>query len=286
MVRGPRPTDSARMAAKKPALLTSADAPPGLAIGSPVIAEKTDRCRNEERIWTEKIHSAVREDRLVLYAQPIVRTDDLVPVMHELLVRMRTPSGLLMPPAAFLPQAEHFGLVGLIDRWVVAEGLEMARSLPVSINVSALTLADPGFGMWAVGQLAGLAAPPGNVVFEITETAALGQINAASAVLDRLSEAGCGLALDDFGTGYGTFAHLRDLPVSFLKIDRSFIRRVSSSHADQLVVKALVGVAKTFGVMTIAEGVEDQETMEFLELLDVDLLQGFFLGHPRPFSGE
>lgn len=240
----------------------------------------------ERRRWTEKIDLAVREGRLELYAQPIVRTDDLLPVMHELLVRMRTAGGLLMPPAAFLPQAERFGVVASIDGWVVTEGLKVARDLPVSINVSALSLADPNFGEAVIRQLDDFGAPPGHVVFEITETAALGQVQAASAVLQRLSDAGCGLALDDFGTGYGTFAHLRDLPVSYLKIDQGFIRRLSRSHVDQLVVKSIVGVARTFGVTTVAEGVEDQETMEFLELLGVDLLQGFFLGAPVPLSED
>jgi PAS domain S-box-containing protein len=230
--------------------------------------------------WTSTIHSAITEHRLELFAQPIVAAADGTVVMHELLVRMRDADGELLSPAAFLPQAEEFGLIGAIDRWVIAEGIRVARDLPVSINLSALSLTNPDVIGSIFEQFETSGTPPENVVFEITETAAIEHVESASGFIARLRAFGCGLALDDFGTGYGTFSHLRDLPATYLKIDIGFVRNLLESPENWHVVESIIAVAEKFGMKTIAEGVEDQETMECLETLGADFMQGYFLGRP------
>jgi EAL domain-containing protein (putative c-di-GMP-specific phosphodiesterase class I) len=167
---------------------------------------------------------------------------------------------------------------------VIAEGIRVARDLPVSINLSALSLTDPDVIESIFEQFESSGTPPENVVFEITETAAIEHVESASGFIARLRAIGCGLALDDFGTGYGTFSHLRDLPATYLKIDIGFVRNLLESPENWHVVESIIAVAEKFGMKTIAEGVEDQETMECLETLGADFMQGYFLGRPAPLG--
>jgi EAL domain-containing protein (putative c-di-GMP-specific phosphodiesterase class I) len=119
-------------------------------------------------------------------------------------------------------------------------------------------------------------------VFEITETALIEETGLAVALAERLRKLGCRFALDDFGSGYGGFHYLKHLPMDFLKIDREFVRDMRTSVADQHVIRAIVGLAHGFGLKTIAEGVEDQETLDLLREFGVDHAQGFLIGRPAP----
>jgi EAL domain-containing protein (putative c-di-GMP-specific phosphodiesterase class I) len=241
----------------------------------------------DEISWLGEITRAFEEDRFELHAQPIVDLDSNEIVQRELLIRLRSRDGELVPPGAFLPAAEKHGAIRAIDRWVLARGADLAaRGVDVEINISAGSIGDPGLVEDIEHELARTGADPARLVFEITETALIEETDVAVTLAERLRQLGCRFALDDFGSGYGGFHYLKHLPMDFLKIDREFIRDATSSPADQHVIRAIVGLAHAFGLQTIAEGVEDQETLELLRVFGVDLAQGFHLGRPLPLTPE
>jgi EAL domain-containing protein (putative c-di-GMP-specific phosphodiesterase class I) len=199
-------------------------------------------------------------------------------------VRMRDGGGLdeLIMPGEFLPAAERFGLVQEIDRWVVGEAVKLARHRRVEVNLSGRSIGDAALIELIESQLRSHGPNPENLVFEITETAAAENIDAARDLAWRLRALGCGFALDDFGTGYGSFTYLKHLPVTFIKIDLEFVRYLALDPSDEKIVKSIIAVAQNFGVQTIAEGVEHATTLELLRELGVDYAQGYLIGEPRP----
>jgi PAS domain S-box-containing protein len=230
-----------------------------------------------------EIRRAFAEDRFELHAQPIIDLATGETVQRELLIRMRATDGTLIPPGDFLPAAEKYGAIRDIDRWVIAQGADLAaRGIDVEINISAASIDDPELIADIERELARTGAEPSRLVFEITETALVEKTELAVALAERLRRLGCRFALDDFGSGYGGFHYLKHLPMDFLKIDREFIRDAMNSDGDQHVVRAIVGLAHGFGLETIAEGVEDQATLELLRELGVDHVQGFHTGRPAP----
>ena len=248
----------------------------------------TDRKRREDELrdrltWSNRIHAAISSDRLLLYAQPIVNLSSGSMEQAELLVRMRDTDGLgLIPPDSFLPAAERFDFVGVIDQWVVARALRLAKAHRVAINLSGKTISDPEQVIQIERLVAESSAPPEHIVFEITETAVAEDLTSARSFVQRLRKLGCMVALDDFGVGFGAFSYLKHLPVDYLKIDIEFVRELVSDETDRQVVRAMVGVARDFGMKTIAEGVEDQATLELLRALGVDYAQGYWTGRPVP----
>ena len=249
-----------------------------------VFADITEEREREAELreraeWTERVHVAARSDAFVLHGQPIYSLASDEVVMSELLVRLHGSDGELLYPGAFIPQAERFGLMAEIDRWVFAQAIPMSRLHPVSVNLSATTLDDGEFAIWAEQAILE-DGEPSNLTIEITETAALANMRDAEAVASRLGSIGCKLALDDFGTGYGSFSEIRRMPVSYLKIDRSFVSEMVQSEEDARIVGSIVALAKNFDMKTIAEGVENQETLELLREMGVDFAQGFHLGRP------
>jgi PAS domain S-box-containing protein len=240
----------------------------------------------EEISWLGEIRRAFAEDRFELHAQPIVDLASGEVVQRELLIRMRGRDGALIPPAAFLPAAETHGAIRDIDRWVIAQGADLAAAgVDVEINISAASIGDPGLVEDIEAEIARTGADPRRLVFEITETALLDRTELAVTLAERLRKLGCRFALDDFGSGYGGFHYLKHLPMDFLKIDREFVRDATSSQADQHVIHAIVGLAQGFGLRTIAEGVEDEATLQLLRDVGVDHVQGFHLGRPAPLEG-
>lgn len=228
-----------------------------------------------------EIRRAFEDDRFELHAQPIIDLATGETVQRELLIRMRGTDGLLIPPGAFLPAAEKHGAIRDIDRWVIAQGADLAATgIDVEINISAASIGDAGLIADIEQELERTGADPSRLVFEITETALIEETEVAVTLAERLRRLGCRFALDDFGSGYGGFHYLKHLPMDFLKIDREFIRDARTSEADQHVIRAIVGLAKGFGLQTIAEGVEDQETLELLREFGVDHVQGFHVGRP------
>ncbi len=232
--------------------------------------------------WSSRIREAIASDQFILHAQPIVDLSSGARVQEELLIRLAGADGELVMPGDFLPAAERFGLAPEIDRWVVAKAAAMARHRRVEVNLSGRSIGDPTLPGFIEVELAAAGADPANVVFEITETAAVGDFEQARTLARRLTRLGCGFALDDFGTGFGSFTYLENLPVSFIKIDYEFVRKIADDEATHRVVDSMVKVARAFDIETIAEGVESAETLEILKGIGVDYAQGFHIGRPVP----
>ncbi len=235
-------------------------------------------------LWTDLIERAIEEDRMTLLAQPILNLQTGVIDQHELLIRMRDandPEKLVLP-GAFLPEAERLGVITLIDRWVIRQSLEIARTHPVEVNLSAKTISDEEQLAQIEREILASGIPPEILTFEITEAAVAENLRSARHFAERLRELGCSFALDDFGVGFGTFTYLKHLPVDFLKIDIEFVRDLVNDDADRQVVAAIVGAARLFDMKTVAEGVEDQETHDLLREMDVDYVQGYWIGRPAP----
>jgi PAS domain S-box-containing protein len=237
--------------------------------------------------WVDRIQAALSEDRFVLHAQPIIDLQTGGVVQSELLLRMRSPEqpADLIPPGAFLPVAEEYGLITEIDRWVIDRSAEIAAAgQSVEINVSARSISDPSLVDYINHAIARTGADPATLVFEITETTLVSDEAAARAFVERLHEIGCQVALDDFGTGYGGFTYLKQLPIDYLKIDIEFVRDLRHNTASRHVVRGIVNLAQGFGLKTVGEGVEDQETLDLLRQLGVDYAQGYHIGRPSPLG--
>ena len=251
-----------------------------------ITEEKSERLRIRRELdtltWVGRIREALDEDRLVLYTQPIVPLTGGKP-SEELLLRMLGRNGEIIPPGAFLDVAEKYGLIGEIDRWVVRQAVRRAATgRHVGANLSAESMASLDLVVLIDHEVTQAGADPSNLVFEITETAIMSDVAKGEAFARGIVDLGCTLALDDFGTGYGTFTHVKKLPITYLKIDIEFVRDLVTSPANQHVVKAIINLAHGFGCQTIAEGVEDAETLQLLQDFGVDFAQGFYLGRPTP----
>jgi diguanylate cyclase (GGDEF)-like protein len=239
--------------------------------------------RDERAGWEKLVGRAIADERLLAYSQPIVPLADGLEPHEELLVRLRDEGGNVLAPGAFLPHAERVGIVGTIDRWMIDRALEAARAgRRVHVNLSARSLEDRGIVDFVTRRLAATGAEASRVTFEITETAAVASLADAVEVAAGLSALGCELALDDFGTGYAPLAYLAELPVSYIKIDMSFVHGLLARERDERVVRSIVRTAGEFGLRTVAEGVEDAATLERLRTLGVDYAQGYHLGRPAP----
>ncbi len=245
--------------------------------------EKESSYRDEARRF---LGAALREDRMLVYGQPIIDLRTEGTVMHELLVRMKGDDDhQVIAPAAFLPDAERYGMIEQIDVWMVEQALALVRGgRRVTVNLSMRSLAGTALLAAVENGIARSDIDPSAVVFEITETAAVDQLDVARGFATRLTELGCFLALDDFGTGFGSFNYLKNFPARYLKIDREFVRHLLTSESDRRIVKTIVRVAADFGHQTIAEGVEDEPTLKLLKRLGVDYAQGYLIGRPGPLS--
>lgn len=234
--------------------------------------------------WVRRIRSALAEERLVLYAQPIVDLRSGRTSHRELLIRMLSDDGDVIPPVAFIPTAERFGLIAQIDRWVVQQGLRLAvNGEPVSINLSAHSIGDAEI-LECVRAAARNGLARDAVIFELTETAAMTNMQVARAFIEELDRLGCAVALDDFGTGFGSFSYLKHLPTSYLKIDVEFVHELSSNLTDRHVVKSITDIGHSLGKRIIAEGVESADTAHTLREYGVDYAQGSYTGAPQRIS--
>jgi EAL domain-containing protein (putative c-di-GMP-specific phosphodiesterase class I) len=234
----------------------------------------------DREMWITRIRRALADDLFELHAQPIVELATGNVVQHELLLRMRDHDKVI-PPLAFLPTAERCGLIAEIDRWVITEATKLAAHGAVGVNLSAASAGDVGVLELIEGQLRHHNAEPGNLVFEITETAVMEDMDRATRFAERLVALGCRFSLDDFGTGFASFTYLKRLPVQYLKIDIEFVRDLARSQRDMFVVRAIVALANDFGQQTIAEGVENRYTAEVLRDLGVTYAQGYLFGRPE-----
>jgi PAS domain S-box-containing protein len=246
-----------------------------------------ERLNGERLQCAELVYSALAENRMVLYGQPIVDLTGSRPTKFELLIRMRKSRNdkELLGPGAFLPAAERFDVIGPIDEWVIGRATRLAAAgHSVSVNVSAKTISDQQRVDHIEAILIASRAPTENLIFEITETAVADHLDAARDFVLRLRQLGCSVALDDFGVGHGTFTYLRHLPIDYLKIDMQFVRDLLSDQEDRQVVEAIISVARMYDARTIAEGVEDPDTLAELRRLGVDYVQGYWTGRPAPLD--
>jgi diguanylate cyclase (GGDEF)-like protein len=249
--------------------------------------------RLEGRVsWPDIIRDGLDEDRFVLQAQPIRSLSTGENDQFELLLRLRDPFGELIPPSAFLPAAERYDLIGAIDRWVVSRSIAMlaeqnrrGRRLTFEVNISGRSTGDPELLALIEGELRTHEVDPAQVIFEITETTAVANIPRAQEFAHRLAALGCRFALDDFGAAFASFYYLKHLPFDYLKIDGEFVRGCVTDRTDQLVIKAVVEIARGLGKRTVAEMVGDEQTLDLVRELGVDYVQGFHVGRPAPLAG-
>jgi PAS domain S-box-containing protein len=241
----------------------------------------------EEALWLGRIRDALDEDRFVLYAQPIVDLMTGQTVQHELLLRMLDEDGQVIPPCAFLPAAERFGLISEIDRWVIRQAVQIAsEGVPTEFNLSGRSIGDPDVLRELATAVRESGVDPSLLVVEVTETAFVGQTEAGRAFAEKVRALGCRLALDDFGTGFSSLSYLKHLPADHLKIDIDFVRELTVSETDARVVRGIVALAREFNQTTIAEGVEDEATLLMLREMGVDLAQGYLFGRPAPMKSD
>jgi EAL domain-containing protein (putative c-di-GMP-specific phosphodiesterase class I) len=252
--------------------------------------------RQGEMQWVGEIHRAMEEQRFSLYAQEIIEIG--APRRRgrhfELLVRMRNGRGEIVPPMAFIPAAERFNLMPQIDRWVVNTALSelsrmraaglAARLDTCSINLSGASVGDDQFLPVIRDAFTRYGIPHDMICFEITETAAIANLDKAERFIRELKTLGCHFSLDDFGAGMSSFAYLKHLPVDLLKIDGSFVKDMAEDPIDRAMVIAINQIGHLMGKRTIAEFVESETMLSDLRAIGVDYAQGFGVARPQPFE--
>jgi EAL domain-containing protein (putative c-di-GMP-specific phosphodiesterase class I) len=238
-----------------------------------------------QRLWEQKLRDALDNGSLTLYAQPIecLRSGTR---HYELLLRL-VDGDRIIGPSDFLPQAERTGLIHEIDRWVIGNAVELLRAhededLIFTINLSSRAFVDDELLPFIQDRLNQAEVNPRRLVFEVSESSVLGNLESAQHFIRSLQDAGCAFAIDDFGAGFSSFTNLKQLPVEYLKIDGSLVLNMTKDPVDQRLVKAIVDVARELGMKTIAEFVADEETVRLLRSLGVDYGQGLRFGLPRP----
>jgi diguanylate cyclase (GGDEF)-like protein/PAS domain S-box-containing protein len=242
------------------------------------------------RTWSERVRDALENDRFELHCQPIIDLATGKPAQYELLLRLRDPeTGELTPPGAFLSTAERFGLIQAIDRWVVSEAVDLVdrqraagRDIFVEVNLSGMSMDDPQLPVAVSAALDRTGIDPSRLIFEVTETTAIANLDKAAELAESLTRLGCRFALDDFGVGFASFYYLKRLPITLLKIDGDFVRDLPNSQTDQLVVKALVEISRGLGIKTVGECVETAESLALIREYGVDFAQGWETGRPGP----
>ena len=249
------------------------------------------RAPERARSTTAKIRDALTNGQLSLYTQPIRNLASGGIERYELLLRMTGDDGELLPASSFIEVAERSGMVQELDRWVVAQALELlgrrekeGQPLSLHVNLSGISLTDLSMMEFIERRLDEGDADPARCTFEITGSARIDNYPAAGGYADRLTEFGCQVAIDDYGAGFSPFHYLKEIPFDLIKIDGSFVRDMPRSDADQLTVQAIVQIARGLGKSTIAEYVQDDATMQMLREYGVDMAQGYHLGRPVAIS--
>lgn len=237
----------------------------------------------------DRVRAALDNGHLALQAMPMVKLATGRMVGHELLLRLEDGRSPYLGPGEFLPAAERSDLVLDIDRWVAGTAIDALVAHPYpglrfNVNVSGRTLEDEDFGYFVLDRLAAAGVAPGRLGFEITETAAVTNLDAARSLAQQLRASGCRITLDDFGAGFGSFVHLKQLPITGVKIDGEFIRGIDYGSRDTVLVQGIVDIARGLGLSVVAEWVERSTQVDALARLGVRVAQGFHLGRPEPLS--
>jgi diguanylate cyclase (GGDEF)-like protein/PAS domain S-box-containing protein len=246
--------------------------------------------RHREMHWVAQVTRAVDEGRLELCFQAIrpIGEARVSQPFSELTVRLRDDSGVIVPPTQFIPAAERYNVMSMIDRWVVQRAVDLLRqhrrAAPLlAVNLSGTSLNDQGFLEFVLGRIDDDDIARG-LCFEITETAAVANLQNATYFMQELRARGCRFSLDDFGSGLSSFRYLKTLPVDFLKIDGDFIANVAQDAVDRSMVEAISQVGRTLGIATVAERVESAAVLAELGKIGINFAQGFFLAQPIPVT--
>ncbi|RUV55418.1 EAL domain-containing protein, partial [Mesorhizobium sp. M1A.F.Ca.IN.022.02.1.1] len=235
---------------------------------------------------------AMEDSRLKLFGQEIHRLgrpwQDSRHV--EVLARLEARNGKLILPGEFMPVAERFGLAARLDRWIIRTALSrhgramLSGAVSLGFNLSAQTLSDPQLWDFVDAAIAENGAPPSAIGFEITETAAVTNFDAAEEFVRRARLRHCRVSLDDFGAGMSSFEYLRRFPIDAIKIDGSFVQHIADSRFDREIVSAIAGIARSMGCAVVAEKVEGKSALEILVGMGVGYGQGYFLHRPEPLE--
>ncbi len=263
---------------------------------------KVDTCddgtmlrRHVDAVMVGQLRTALKADRLLLYAQPIVSLrNGKRPAGYEILLRVDDPVEGVVLPGSMVAVAERYRLLPSVDRWVVRKTLQMlaahrgvleASGVGISINLTGQSMGDEAFTRELIEVLSAAQLPAGLVTFEITEQAAVSSLARAAELIGRLSPLGCRFALDDFGTGANSLTYLNSLPIARVKIDGSFVRDVLTNPRCEATVRGIVELARGFSIDTVAEYVESEALAARVTLMGVDYAQGYAFGKPEPFEG-
>ncbi len=237
--------------------------------------------------WAARVKDMIDNDRFILAYQPIMDTNTQQIVDYELLLRMPTDDGKIILPGGFMPAAERFGLINNLDRWMVKNAITRLAEMHAkgantrfSINLSDRSIEDDSLILLIQEQLNQSDLKPEYLNFEISETAIITDLAAASSFMSRLKSLGCQCTLDDFGSGFCSLGYLKDLPVDRIKIDGSVISNITSNPVERTLVQSMNQIAHVMGKVTVAECVENEQTLNVLKELGVDYVQGHHLGRP------
>jgi diguanylate cyclase (GGDEF)-like protein len=250
--------------------------------------------RHGEMGWVGRIQKALEEQRFVLYSQKILAlaSNPEAGEHYEVLLRMQDEAGKLIPPMAFIPAAERYGLMPQLDRWVITTAFaQYNRRHPMngplgtcSVNISGASICDESFYEFVVEQFNLYKVPPLGICFELTETSAIANLAEAAVLIFKLKELGCRFSLDDFGSGMSSFAYLKHLPVDYLKIDGGFVKDMIEDSIDHAMVEAINHIGHVMEIETIAEFVENGVVLEALRRIGVDYAQGYGIEKPQLMS--
>ncbi|MBI1731065.1 EAL domain-containing protein [Candidatus Acetothermia bacterium] len=254
---------------------------------------KEDFRSSEEMLltWRERLRRALEEERMQLFAQPIVDLNTLKIASWEILLRV-VDEGRVQLPGQYLEMASRCGLMPEIDQWVITrlnqaiekQVQQKSKDLAFNINLSSETCSAPEIQSEIIRLICKEPMRNAKLTFEITESSAIQDFEAVNSFIQQLKSAGSQVALDDFGTGFSSFDYLKRLSLDYLKIDGKFIRNLEQSSQDQYLVKACVEIARGFDLKTVAEVIETEETLSLVKMLGVDLGQGYYFGKPRPLD--
>ncbi len=249
----------------------------------------------QEQEWVARIRKNLHEGGVTLFAQPIrpLRRSEEGKLHFEVLLRMTDEGGLLTSAARMIQATERHGLMASIDRWVIRKTLEILGEQPTdvvdrvelcTINLSGGSIHDTSFLDFITQHVQAAHVPAAKICFEITETAAIEDLEKARQLIATLRSLGCRFALDDFGSGLASYSHLKDLPVNFLKIAGEFVEDIATNELDRAMVESINQIARVLGIETVAERVASQAALEAILTIGVDYAQGNWVGLPRPLT--
>lgn len=247
--------------------------------------------RQGELQWMQHIKDALVNDNFVLHCQTIMNINDSQKKHCEILLRLQNKQGEIVPPMSFIPAAERYEIMPDIDKWVITntikfltENINSFQDHVFTINLSGQSLGKKGFGEFVINILNDNKINPKLICFEITETAAIGNLSQAIEFMKSLKAIGCFFALDDFGSGLSSFNYLKNMPVDFIKIDGHFILDICDDKTDLAFVEAINRIGHIMGIQTIAEFVENIDILEKLQNIGVNYAQGYYIDEPKPLT--